>query len=216
MRSHHRPRKGGGARCSAEAKLLPVLAVIAIGVAVLQSSSSPSTGDGSARPTERADTSVSGVTALRDRAALGGRALAQPSGQVAGEVRTRGRAGLPGATVCALMEADGAVGECTVTDADGVFALEGLDVTSGEEVLVAAAPGHLPTRRALAGDLRWPPEHLTLVLEPGGSEVSGVVLDAMGGFVPAASVTLRSGALSTLAVVSSDDEGRFRANVPGG
>ncbi len=101
-----------------------------------------------------------------------------------------------------------------IARADGNF--RGTSLPGGYRV---ASGGHAQSQpsRAVSWKMRTRGEvGLPGASEPGGSEVSGIVLDAMGGSVPGASVALRGGAQSVPTLVSSDDEGRFKANVPAG
>lgn len=60
-------------------------------------------------------------------------------------------------------------------------------------------------------------EHADAPIEPSGSaELSGAVVDALGGPVPFARLTLQSASGVTLGALNADVEGRFKARVPPG
>jgi hypothetical protein len=133
-----------------------------------------------------------------------------------GVVKTARGLGLAGANVCwgEARAASRAELICTLTDAAGNFVLPGSATYPG--ALFASASGYLPQLR------RWeqPPAQaaeIVLVLAPGGVEVSGWVLDALGGTVPGARITARGAdAEAVLAVTESDATGQFRLTVAEG
>lgn len=137
---------------------------------------------------------------------------------LAGTVRSaRGRS--LRATVCAVSRQDSynSVPRCVLTDAEGRFELGyvGPDV----EAIVASAPAHLPGRSALGGGGGGgqSASPVTIILEPGGVEVFGRVLDAAGGPVPLATVMVRSGtARRVTTLVKSDSNGAFVARAAEG
>lgn len=145
------------------------------------------------------------------------RGAAPPSASplpIVGNVESRTGLPIAGASVCLVNTASGLddlpSASCTLTDGRGRFTLP--RITSPE--LLATAPGHLPAR-ALGGDSGSAEVRITL--EPGGAPVSGTVLDAGGGPIPGARVTVRrSPRGAVLAIAYSDVAGRFSATaVPG-
>jgi hypothetical protein len=123
-----------------------------------------------------------------------------------GMVRSAGGAPLAGATVCALPGTESCCSEsdCTTSDASGRFTLQpGLNPA---ESLVASAPGYLARGLALA---RGALSEVTLSLERGGVAVSGRVVDALGGAVPGALVTLPAPGVDAPPLALADGEGRF-------
>lgn len=142
------------------------------------------------------------------------RALEAPE-TVTGTVRSAGGVPLRDASICALDHTDrSAVAVCSATDAAGQFELREFPDTA--DTLVASAPGFLSKECPLrTGACSAPRESaLNITLEPGGVEVSGRVVDALGGVVPGALVTLRSlGAPSWTAAALADAEGRFAVHV---
>jgi hypothetical protein len=136
-------------------------------------------------------------------------ALTQAS--LSGVVLGTGGNPLANASVCAVgtSNVDGAA-LCVSTDASGQFTLSA--VSSDVSALLATAAGYLARRHPLGahGDAK-----LTIRLERGGAELSGSVVDATGGAVPGALVTVRSvPELATLAAIFSDAGGRFSLHVP--
>src|SRR6185436_19222109 len=75
----------------------------------------------------------------------------------------------------------------------------------------------LMSARALDGlaNVSTQGERLEIVLTPGGSVLSGTVLDGMGGEIPGALVTARFEASSPiLGAARTDSDGHFMLNVP--
>lgn len=134
---------------------------------------------------------------------------------IVGVVRSASGHPLRDALVCTRSQADccSAPG-CSVTDERGHFALS--DVPAEHRIIVASAAEHL------AREQRLPPasaglRSLDITLPAGGAEVVGSVVDATGGAVPGALVTLRgAGAAATTTIVIAAADGRFRARVPEG
>lgn len=86
--------------------------------------------------------------------------------------------------------------------------------TSRREQLVASAPGYRSRHLELPLEQR---DALEIILEAGGPEVSGTVIDAAGGVVPGAFVSARVGLDRTLvASCVSNSEGQFRLIAPEG
>jgi hypothetical protein len=77
---------------------------------------------------------------------------------------------------------------CLTTSTDGKFELP--DLRNGTYFLAASAAGHLPASQRLVIPSPSANEGLTFVLEPGGVLVEGATLDAAGGPVGGAIVTL--------------------------
>ena len=101
---------------------------------------------------------------------------------------------------------------CASTAEDGAYKLA---VTTSEALsILASATGFLPQRTSapiyVAHDAA--PTRVDLTLQPGGAEVSGNVVDVLGGPVPHADVRLVSGfgLAQQGTVVTSDENGAFR------
>jgi len=119
------------------------------------------------------------------------------SSKVQGTIRGADGKPIAHATVCAscygcdiLLVASGP--KCVRTDANGRYTLEGL--TAGDYLISVAANGHAPTvankARALTIGKKGGPSDFDVdsQLEEGGAPVTGVVMDALGGPVPDATV----------------------------
>jgi carboxypeptidase family protein len=137
---------------------------------------------------------------------------------LAGVVRSSTGRPLLGATICVL-DAPGASADelrCQPTDHEGRFELSGRDLEG--TALLATAPGHISGRQRLEPiRASGRPASVEITLHPGGAEIAGRVVDASGGPVAGAVVTLRPpGALAVTAVVMSEADGRFAAHVPDG
>jgi hypothetical protein len=134
---------------------------------------------------------------------------------VVGQVQAASGRPLLGAHVCTLERAEHccAPPRCQATDDDGRFAL--LDVPSEHQLFVASAADHVSRMYELSGVLRSPDsEAFVVTLAVGGAEFEGNVVDAFGGPVPGALVTLSPTAEpSSLTISVTDIEGRFRASV---
>jgi protocatechuate 3,4-dioxygenase beta subunit len=152
---------------------------------------------------------------------------AEPAASIAGTVRDERGAAIAGASVCAWVATDDdAIDDavrreprCAATDPAGGWRIDRL--FAGRWTVTASAPDKIPTRwegpaperddvRITAGEART---GVDLVLEDGGVEVAGTVLDITGGPVGAAQVHVgtgwrsgRRGACQT----TTDDDGRFR------
>jgi hypothetical protein len=120
---------------------------------------------------------------------------------------------LPGASVCLIFKGAERRPGCVVTDRLGSFVFSsGAD--EPEARLVASAVGYRSVTTVLeaAADRR-----VRLVLEAGGVEISGTVVDATGGFVVGAQVAARQpGSNEALAVVLTGEAGGFRLSVAPG
>ncbi|MET0413726.1 MAG: carboxypeptidase-like regulatory domain-containing protein, partial [Polyangiaceae bacterium] len=156
----------------------------------------------------------SGWSSTRTSAAVS-RTEALPNGDIVGVVRAASGHPLRDALVCTRSQADCcSAPSCSATDERGHFAL--YDVPAEHRIIVASAPEHL------AREQRLPPpsvglRSLDITLLAGGAEVLGSVVDATGGAVPGALVTLRgTGAAATTTIVIAAEDGRFRARVPEG
>lgn len=164
---------------------------------------------------ERAESS--GVRPLRAAPGARGVRTSPPplAAAVDGIVRGARGATLSGASICVL--ASGAARThnpgCTTSDALGRFTLE--PVFAGA-VLLAAAPGHLPTAHTLDAEAARERRTLTITLQPGGAVVRGMVVDATGGPIIGAVVTARSSAATVTALALSDSQGRFELSVDAG
>jgi hypothetical protein len=139
---------------------------------------------------------------------------AQPAiqSQIIGRVQSSSGIDLPGASVCALRstEACCTASECVASDLRGRFVLTDVEWPT---TIVASAPGYLPLERLIAS-ATGPSQLLRLTL--GGSELSGSVIDAAGGPVPFANVTVRGLESSSRSVALADSQGQFRASVSPG
>jgi hypothetical protein len=120
---------------------------------------------------------------------------------------------LPGASVCLTFKGAEQRPACVLTDRRGNFLFSSGAHEPGAR-LVASAAGYRSTTTVLevVADRR-----VRLVLEPGGVEISGTVVDASGGFVAGAQVAARQpGSNEALALVLTGDAGAFRVSVPPG
>lgn len=146
--------------------------------------------------------------------------VAVPARALTGTVRSAGGT-VPRATVCTVARQNPKESPplCVSTDDRGHFELHGFD-PEAVEAIVASAPAHLPGKYALGeGDQggRENPSPVTIILEPGGVDVVGRALDATGGPVPFALVTIRSSfARNVHALVHADSNGEFVAPAPEG
>lgn len=187
-------------------------------------------GERAARGTSAASTDRGGARATAAADARDGRGIVDPRtkarASIAGTVRVKDGAPLPGASVCTSWSAEGATAEetrepvCTKTDAAGAYKLA--ELVPGYHRVSAFAPAHVPAswrdpdRRRDSVELK-PGEARTgidLALAPGGVEIAGVVEDVSGGPVADAlvSVSASSGGWwnhGASAVTRSDAQGRF-------
>jgi hypothetical protein len=149
--------------------------------------------------------SVRVQTAARERSrppvvrALSGRVSAERGGALAG------------AHVC-LAEASRAAlaPACASSDVSGRFELE--LAGPGPFVLLASLPGYLPLREVLSNVTRDVP--LELVLRAGGARTSGEVLDASGGTIAGASLSVTDARGEQLSFGVSDATGHFELAIP--
>jgi hypothetical protein len=121
------------------------------------------------------------------------------------------------ASVCALGRLDRccASAQCSLSNDRGEFRLHG--VSAEVWAIAASAPGYLPRQRLLPDRAADASHGLEIELEPGGVELQGSVVDATGGPVAFAAVTLQSPAAAfDPLTVASDAEGRFSASVARG
>jgi hypothetical protein len=143
-----------------------------------------------------------------------------------GTVRTRGAGPIAGAQVCAWQDRGGLRGlpggepRCTLTDAAGVYRIEGLWPVGTN--VTASAPEHRPREwRRPGSQSRW---QVAIALEPdevragidfelerGGSKITGLVMDLSGGEIEGARVREASGMFEDErgGVTSTNDQGRF-------
>src|SRR6201999_3539764 len=109
---------------------------------------------------------------------------------IIGSVRSANGNALARANVCAraLPNRCCALTRCALSEQDGRFELE--HISNQVDVLLVSAPGHLPREHTLTAEQADAPsvDPITITLEPGGVEVTGVVVDASGGAVPGALV----------------------------
>jgi hypothetical protein len=130
-----------------------------------------------------------------------------------GLVRAHTGRALAGAVVCLVDTTDESPDSngCVNTDPTGRFAFATLP--SDAHAVLASLPGYRPERKPLAGKLDV---DLVIELELGEDGLGGHVVDATGGPVKAALVTLRGNAEATLAVTASASDGVFEiARSPG-
>jgi hypothetical protein len=133
-----------------------------------------------------------------------------PTSSPIGLVRSTRASRLVGASVCVMLQ-NGEFGECTLTDADGHFALD--EGFHNGQAFFASASGHLSKVQRITsvdGSQSIP----TITLEPGGVELAGEVMDATGGVV--AGALIRTIGPTPGAVALSDRSGRFSLTVPQG
>ncbi|HKU38066.1 MAG TPA: carboxypeptidase-like regulatory domain-containing protein [Polyangiales bacterium] len=155
-----------------------------------------------------------------------GRSQATPH-RVHGNVRRTDGGSIANAMVCAScaecnVASLDAPPKCSRTDASGEYHIDALG--SGDYLISASADGYAPTLAqavSIAAE-GGPSDHVVdVVLKAGGALVSGVVMDALGGVVPNATVRAvftepdRSSGLITLATLS-DEQGRFSLAGPRG
>lgn len=130
------------------------------------------------------------------------------AGSTPGVVRARAGEGLEGATVCVAKPAGdpGSFERCVETDEGGRFEFaEGLEPATS---VLASAVGYRSRLQQLERDAT-PNEELLIELDPGGDALSGQVVDASGGAVIGALVTLRGASDAVIGAASSDADGRF-------
>src|SRR6478752_2975849 len=124
-----------------------------------------------------------------------------------GSVRSREDQPVARANVC-VFNADDACcssANCTETNAEGRFSLGELGERAGSSLmLLASAPGYLSKLEALSDDAS-----LRITLERGGETVSGTVVDASGGPIPGAVVTLQPHGSEAPTMLVSDAHGAF-------
>jgi hypothetical protein len=103
--------------------------------------------------------------------------------------------------------------QCVHADLGGRFAFTDLPGTTNR--VVASARGYVSQQRAIER-LSTAPESVELVLEPAREHVYGHVVDASGGFVTGAVITLRASADAVVGATLSGSDGAFEiARVPG-
>lgn len=181
-----------------------------------------------------ADTMLDGARGAKRRWPTSPRGIEAASGSehtpqaLVGHVENARGSRLSGAHVCWLQ---GGVSLlfCTLSDTSGAFVLEYRP--AGAVALFASASGHVSQPFVLSKaapspgaasreDFRLAATRsdgaLVLRLEPGGVELTGTVLDALGGGVPAALVSALTPSSELLGAATSDGEGRFRLSVPAG
>ena len=135
---------------------------------------------------------------------------------IVGNVRNTNDNAVARATVCAAVEpASLAAPQCTLSDASGRFSLVAASGDSGV-FLVASAAGYVPRRQQLSLPASGGEEPIVITLESGGVEVSGQIIDASGGAVPSATVSLRSQVDDLTLTVFSNTNGEFSASVAEG
>jgi hypothetical protein len=131
-----------------------------------------------------------------------------------GVVRARAGSALQGVTVC-FLKASAEVrvsGACVDTDGAGQFGFS--ELPSEARSVLASRHGYRPHREIL--DPATTSLDLVIELDAGGESVTGRVVDASGGSVLGALVTLRGNGDAAMAVASSALEGRFElASSPG-
>jgi hypothetical protein len=134
---------------------------------------------------------------------------------VSGVVRSRSGEELARATVCWLAGNEGFYGpdSCTTTDRSGRFEFA---IRPGEASGVVASASGYRSKRLTLGVEPEASRPLAIVLDPGGEGVSGRVLDASGGVLAGALVSVRASDQTVIAAASSDSDGNFRLDVPPG
>jgi hypothetical protein len=150
--------------------------------------------------------------ALVARQRAGARDAAVQEQVVRGLVRSTSGNLLERASVCRVAGDLGHVRGCVLTDSGGRFELT---VDTDDAALLASASGHVSQNLDFGSVERGAP--LTFVLLPTKSSVSGTVIDATGGPVAEALVSVREQArLRVVATALSDLEGRFALSVAPG
>jgi hypothetical protein len=131
-----------------------------------------------------------------------------------GLVRTRAGRALAGATVC-LVNASGEVrisGACIETGPAGEFGFS--EPPSDARAVLASLHGYQAHREALGP--ATPSLEFVIELDAAEESLAGSVVDASGGFVTGALVTLRGKADAAIAVTSSALDGRFEMAISPG
>jgi hypothetical protein len=150
--------------------------------------------------------------------------------RLTGVVASAGGGLLRGAEVCVIDSSEACCSSrlCAFSDEDGRFSLHWSGVRG---LLLASAKDHAPWKRHLTASTdAQPADAIVITLEPGGAELSGSVIDATGGAIVGAVVTVRPAAQpadrasieteeSAVALLGaatvSDSSGAFRLRVPG-
>lgn len=125
-----------------------------------------------------------------------------------GFVRARAGGALAGATVCVVKPSGdpGTSEQCVDTDTSGRFAFaEGLEDARS---LLASALGYQSRLQSLGQDVVLE-EDVVIELDPGGEHLSGQVVDASGGPVMGAVVTLRGHSDVVVGAAVAGSDGRF-------
>jgi hypothetical protein len=131
---------------------------------------------------------------------------------ISGVVQSTSGAPLAHASVCALHASEPCCGaeSCVLSDRAGRFELDAR--RADEALLVASAEGYLPVRRRLSEEATA----VVLTLEPGGSRVTGSVVDASGGPIARALVLAEAPGDPRSAIALSSAGGGFSITVPPG
>jgi hypothetical protein len=136
----------------------------------------------------------------------------QRRGSLRGLVRARSGLPLSEASVCLLRASDEASLEhCVSTDLAGRFVLSDLADTTG---LLASARGYRSLQRSI--DPTAAPEADIVIELQGGEALAGQVVDATGGPVMGAVVTLRSSSNASSTATVAEHDGRFQLSAAPG
>jgi protocatechuate 3,4-dioxygenase beta subunit len=174
----------------------------------------------SARSNHPAGRAQPGLTRAPTARAIPTRAstsVAQRSRERTGIVRAPSGAAKAGATVCASAFDPRHRVRCTDTDESGRFVMRDLDQTRTD--WIATSPGFLPGRIELDAQAAaaWDAAPLVFTLEQGGVEIRGSVIDATGGVITGALVSVGVvGASSPSSIVVAGGDGSFRTQVEQG
>lgn len=189
-----------------------ISACVALALAIIRARVSDGGRAGAGAParasTGRGATSVAQTNVARPQSPR--RSPALPNRVLSGVVVSGDGSPVQGAEVCAveLVEPCCSSRQCAFSDSGGQFTLH---ADAGARLLLASAKEHTPWRGRLGpitGAGSTAP--IVITLEAGGAELSGMVLDASGGPVIGALVTVRPAAAAARAPVpdEADDDGR--------
>jgi hypothetical protein len=137
--------------------------------------------------------------------------------EIHGTIRAASGEPIPQASVCAFEVGAACCSSalCTATNAEGRFTLP-VHGTSAL-ALLASAEGYLSKVRALSDEAAaMPRAGLTIALDRGGEAVSGTVVDASGGPIAGALVTLQPAGVEPPTLLRTDARGAFKGQVTPG